>query len=217
MFLRMISNKPQITAITVHKEDPAKRDLFVDGGFYSTLPLHLLMEQDLHVGDPFGEEEQAALLLAAQLIPAMEKAYQYLGYGDLSRKRLYEKLVRFGIEPHVAEAACDRMEQKGYVNDAELAVKLSEKFARVKHWGPRRILPEILQRGIPAPLAKEAVEMLDWDFEESAAYHLQTKYRKSDLSDRKERDRVYQGLLRLGFDYETAKSALSQWIEEEHE
>lgn len=202
-------NKPIITNIIPNQEDPAKRDLFVDGEFYMTFPLELLMAQDIHCGDPFGEEEQDALLLAVKLIPATEKAYQYLGYGDLSRKKLYEKLTRFGIEPQVAEATCDKMEQKGFVDDEALAHKLAEKFANTKHWGPRRILPEIIQKGIDPALAKEAVDALETDFSESARYHMETKYRRINRADRKERDRAFQGLLRLGFDFETAREALN--------
>lgn len=202
-------NKPIITNIIPNQEDPAKRDLFVDGEFYMTFPLELLMAQDIHCGDPFGEEEQDALLLAVKLIPATEKAYQYLGYGDLSRKKLYEKLTRFGIEPQVAEATCDKMEQKGFVDDEAMAYKLAEKFANTKHWGPRRILPEIIQKGIDPALAKEAVDALETDFSESARYHMETKYRRINRADRKERDRAFQGLLRLGFDFETAREALN--------
>lgn len=174
-----------------------------------TFPLELLMAQDLHIGDPFGEEEQDALLLAVKLIPATEKAYQYLGYGDLSRKKLYEKLTRFGIEPQVAEATCDKMEQKGFIDDEKLAYKLAEKFASSKRWGPRRILPEIIQKGISSALAKEAVDALEVDFYASAQYHMETKYRRIDRADRKERDRAFQGLVRLGFDFETARSVLN--------
>lgn len=173
-----------------------------------TFPLELLMAQDLHIGDPFGEEEQDALLLAVKLIPATEKAYQYLGYGDLSRKKLNEKLTRFGIEPQVAEATCSKMEQKGFIDDEALAYKLAKKYASAKRWGPRRILPEIIQRGISAELAREAVDRLETDFLASALFHLQSKYRGRDLADRKERDRVFQGLVRLGFDFETARAAL---------
>jgi len=198
----MTLSKPTVTALEVHKEDPAKRDLYVDGAFYITLPLELVLQQDLYVGAPFGEEEVEALTFAAELIPAREKAYQYLGYGDLSRKRLYEKLTRFGIRAEVAEATCDQMEERGFVDDSKLALRLAVRFAEGKYWGPRRILPELLQRGIPMEEAREAVDALEVDFTESVRHHLETKYRNYDLKDRKVRQKVVQGLLRLGFDYE---------------
>lgn len=198
----MTLSKPVITDLCPNEKDPAKRDLYVDGAFYITLPLELVHQQELYVGAPFGEQELEALTLAAELIPAREKAYQYLGYGDLSRKRLYEKLTRFGIRPEVAEAACDWMEERGYIDDERLARRMAERFAESKHWGPRRILPELLQRGIPSELAREAVDGLEMDFSDSVRYHLETKYRGYDLGDRKLRQKVVQGLLRLGFDYE---------------
>ncbi|MBQ3085550.1 MAG: regulatory protein RecX [Clostridia bacterium] len=205
----MTSNKPRITDLRPNAQNPELRDVYVDGTFYLSAPLLLLREQELSVGSVFGEEEQSALLLAAQLIPAKEKAYQYLGYGDLSRAKLYEKLTRFGIEPQVAELTCDYMEQRGYIDDTALAHKLARRFAESKRWGVRRILPELMQKGIPADAAREAVDALDTDFYETARYHVETKYRRYDRSDRKERDKVFQGLLRLGFDYEEAKAALS--------
>lgn len=198
----MTLNKPVITDLHPHAEDPAKRDLYVDGAFYITLPLELVLQQDLYVGAPFGEQEIEALTLAAELIPAKEKAYQYLGYGDLSRKRLYEKLTRFGIRPEVAEAACDAMEERGFIDDERLAHRMAAQFAESKYWGPRRILPELLQRGIPMELAREAVDGLETDFTDSVRHHLATKYRGYDLQDRKIRQKVIQGLLRLGFDYD---------------
>ncbi len=198
----MTLSKPTITALEVHPEDPTKRHLYVDGAFYITLPLELVLQQDLYVGSPFGEEEVEALTLAAELIPAREKAYQYLGYGDLSRKRLYEKLTRFGIRPQVAEVTCDQMEERGVIDDSRLACRMATRFAESKYWGPRRILPELLQRGIPMEEAREAVDSLEVDFTESVRHHLATKYRGYDLSDRKVRQKVVQGLLRLGFDYE---------------
>ncbi|MBQ6824886.1 MAG: regulatory protein RecX [Clostridia bacterium] len=207
----MTLNKPQITAIRPNGQDPAKRDLFVDGEFYITLPFELVLQQELHEGDPFGEEELDALTLAVKLIPAKEKAYQYLGYGDLSRKALFEKLTRFGIEPQVAEAACDKMEEQGFLDDDRLAARLAEKYARSKRWGPRRILPEMIRKGIPSDLAREAVDALDADYTDSVRYYMETKYHGYDLTDRKILQKVSQGLQRLGFDFDDIRSVINEY------
>jgi len=206
----MTSNKPQITALEVNPKYPEKRDVFVDGEFYISAPLLLLREQDLSVGSDFGEAEQRSLLIAAELIPAKEKAYQYLGYGDLSRAKLFEKLTRYGIDPQIAELTCDEMEKRGYIDDQRLAQTMARRFAESKRWGTRRILPELRQRGIPDELAREAVDALETNFYETARYHVENKYRRYDLTDRKERDKVFQGLLRLGFDFDEARSALEE-------
>lgn len=214
MYRQTTLNKPKITAIVPHAENAGLRDLFVDGAFYCTVPAALLMQQGLGVGDCFDEQALESLTFAAKLIPAKEKAYQYLEYGDLSRKKLYTKLVQYGIEEPVAEAACSLMEEQGFIDDGRLAESMAHRFAGAKRWGPRRILPEMVQRGIPPELAKEAVAMLDWDYTESIRHYLETKYRRADLSDRKERARVCQGLQRLGFEFEDINSVIIQFTEE---
>ncbi len=211
----MTSNKSIITGILLNPETPGKRDLYLDGEFFMSIPFSLLLEQELEVGMPFGEEEIEALTLAAQLIPAKEKAFEYLGYGDLSHKKLYEKLLRFGIEPAPAEAACAYMEERGFIDDCRLAEKLTLRFAESKHWGPRRILPELIQKGIPVEFAKEAVENLEFDYTESVQWYLDTKYRRYDRKDPKMRQKIVQGLLRYGFGFEEINSTLS--IEEDYD
>ncbi len=210
----MISNKPEITNIIPNDQKAGQRDVYVDGAFYLTVPAELLYAEGLCIGAPFGAEEEESLLFAARLVPAKEKAYQYLGYGDLSRKKLMEKLCRFGIEEEVAAAACDYMEERGFIDDARLAGRLCARFAESKHWGRRRILPELQQRGIPAELAREALDALDFDYTDGVRHHLETKYRKSDLGDPRERNRAVQGLLRLGFEYEEIRSVMADQSED---
>lgn len=208
----MTLNKPVVTGIEIHPGDSAGRDIYVDGAFCMTAPAELLARQGVELSAPFGEEERQALAFAAGLAAAKEKAYQYLEYGDMSRRRLMEKLTRFGIEPEVAEAACTCMEELGFIDDERLAGRLANRYAAEKRWGARRILGELMQRGIPAELAKEAVSGLEVDYAASVRYHLERKYRSADLADRKTRQRVTQGLLRLGFDYEDIRSV---WDEDD--
>ncbi|MBQ7096407.1 MAG: RecX family transcriptional regulator [Clostridia bacterium] len=210
----MTLNNSLITDLLPNGEDPSKRDLYIDGEFYLTVPYLFLLEQDLHVGDPFGEEEEERLLMAAQLTLSKEKAYQYLGYGDLSRKKLYEKLTRFGIEPKVAERTCEILEEQDLINDARLAAHLAERLYEGKHYGPKRILPELCQKGIPQELAKEAIEQLEREDKIHLAYWMEKKYRRFDLRDPKERQKVFQGLCRYGFSFDQINHILLDFSEE---
>ena len=211
----MISNNtPKITDLLQNAEDPSKRDVFIDGEFYLTVPYLFLLEQDLHIGDPFGEEEEERLLMAAQLTLSKEKAYQYLGYGDLSRKKLLEKLTRFGIEDRVAARTCDLLEEQGLLDDARLAVHLTERLYEGKHYGVKRIYPELLQKGIPAALAKEAIEALEREDEAHLFYWMERKYARFDLSDPKERNKVFQGLCRYGFSFDEINRVLKEYIDD---
>lgn len=205
------SNSPIITDLLQNAEDPSKRDVYIDGEFYLSVPYLFLLEQDLHLGDPFGEEEEERLLMAAQLTLAKEKAYQYLGYGDLSRKKLYEKLTRFGIEERVAERACDALEEQDLINDSRLAEHLTERLYCGKHYGPKRIYPELCQKGIPSEIAKQAIDSIDREDEVHLAYWMERKYNRFDLSDPKERQKVFQGLCRYGFSFEEINHILKDY------
>lgn len=211
----MISNNsPKITDLLQNAEDPSKRDVFIDGEFYLTVPYLFLLEQDLHIGDPFGEEEEERLLMAAQLTLSKEKAYQYLGYGDLSRKKLFEKLSRFGIEERVAERTCDFLEEQGLIDDRRLAAHLAERLYQGKHYGPKRIYPELLQKGIPPDLAKEALDELEREDEHHLHYWMEKKYARFDLADPKERNKVFQGLCRYGFSFDEINHILKEYIDD---
>ena len=212
--LMTLNNQPLITDLLPNAEDPSKRDIYIDGNFYLTVPYLFLLEQDLHIGDPFGQEEEERLLMAAQLTLAKEKAYQYLGYGDLSFKKLYEKLTRFGIEERVAERACRILEEQGLIDDRRLAEHLAHRLYEGKHYGPKRILPELCQKGIPAEIAKEAVDALPKEDALHLSYWRERKYGRFDLSDPKERNKVFQGLCRYGFSFDEINHILKDFMDD---
>lgn len=207
-------SKREITRVVPNEKNEALRDVYVDDHFFMTLPALLLAQECLGVGDLLDDAALEAMTTAAKLLPAKEKAYRCLEYGDLSRGRLIEKLTDAGFEAEIASLACDHLERQGFIDDQRLAARLTDRFAKGKRWGPRRMLPELLRRGIPMELAREAIEGLEFDYTESVRYYLETKYRRADLTDRRERSKVCQGLQRYGFDFEDINAVLSERTEE---
>ena len=63
----------------------------------------------------------------------------------------------------------------------------------------------------PEYRSPEAVRGLDTDYTESVRYYLETKYRGADLSDRKALQKVTQGLMRLGFDFDDIRSVINNY------
>ena len=80
-----------------------------------------------------------------------------------------------------------------------------------KHYGPKRIYPELLQKGIPADLAKEAIACLEREDERHLSYWMERKYARFDLSDPKERNKVFQGLCRYGFSFDEINHILKDY------
>ena len=200
-----------ITQITPTDEN-GKRQIYMDGQLFATLPADVVMSLDLHSGEQLDEPAVEALLIKAESLRAIQKAYTYLSYQALSRKKLGEKLQGAGFTAEAVEAALQRLEELGLVDDRALAQRLNDVMEKSKHWGPRRKAQELYKRG----LGEQQLSTQE-DPKEHIRYHLEHKYRKRDLSDPAQRRRVGAGLMRLGFDYEDIRGVMNEYNSDEFE
>ncbi|MBQ6947686.1 MAG: RecX family transcriptional regulator [Clostridia bacterium] len=199
-----------ITSITPTDEN-GKREIYIDEELFATLGADIVMSLDLHTGDELDEAALEELIARAEGLRAIQKAYTYLSYQALSRKKLGEKLQKAGFSEAAVAVAMERLEELGLVNDEVLARQLKDVMERNKHWGPRRRAQELYKRGItPPPDEQEA-----GDEREHIRYHLEHKYRKKDLSDPDERRRVAAGLARLGFSFEDIRAVMGEYTDTE--
>lgn len=198
-----------ITSITPSDEN-GKRQIYIDDELFATLSADIVMSLDLHRGDELDDEALEALRAKAEGIRALQKAYSYLSYQALSRKKLGERLLKAGFSEAAVEVALCRLEELGLVDDEALAGRLMEVMQRSKHWGSRRRAQELYKRGISSDVIGETEE----DEREHIRYHLEHKYRKKDLSDPDERRRVSAGLARLGFQFEDIRSVMNEYTTE---
>lgn len=194
-----------ITQITPSDEN-GKRQIYIDDELFATLGADVVMTLDLHAGDELDEEALEDLTARAEGLRALQKAYTYLSYQALSRKKLGDKLKTAGFSPSAVEAAMQRLEQLGLVDDEALAQRLMDVMQKSKHWGPRRREQELYKRGITCESECES-----GDEREHIRYHLEHKYRKRDLSDPDERRRVSAGLVRLGFSFEDIRAVIHEY------
>lgn len=108
-----------------------------------------------------------------------------------------------------AEAAADRLEELGYLNDQAYAHTVAEHYA-AKGCGPSRIREEFYRRGVPREYWDEALERLDAPDEAIDAF-LQKKLRGADLTDPKSYKRAADALARRGFRWEDIKDGLRRY------
>ena len=115
-----------------------------------------------------------------------------------------------------AEHAAQRMEDLGLVDDERYARDLAAELLQRKRYAARRAEYELLQKGINRELAREIVEELAPEPEESLRILIERKYQRS-LSDEKGRRRVFAALQRLGYGSKDVRSVLREYIEYENE
>ncbi|WP_209345084.1 regulatory protein RecX [Flavonifractor sp. AGMB03687] len=162
-------------------------------------------------------EQLEAVERAAKAAAVRDKAMDLLAARPLSRKELVDKLTarprNKDKEPladrETAEAAADRLEELGYLNDESYARTVADHYA-AKGWGPSRVREELYRRGVPREYWDGALEDLDAP-DDAIDTFLQKKLRGADLTDPKTYQRAANALARRGFRWEDIKEGLRRY------
>lgn len=179
-----------------HPDKKGYTDIYVDGELLLTVSDDAVIEAGLRTGKTFDEDALYETERAVNLTRAKNKAYTYLSYGDMSSKKLFDKLIRAGFDEQTALDCIDAMKNAGYIDDTRYAHALANSLACVKLYGPRRIREELRVRGISGEDADLAIEALDTDFEKSVQALINGKLRS-----KTEKQRI-SALIRYGYDYD---------------
>jgi regulatory protein len=144
---------PEITDV---RERRGRARVFVDGEYWAELDAGVAIERGLRVGGAFSREELERARVAGERPVAMGRALNLLGYRARSEAEIRERLGRYGYAGETVEAVVGRLEELGYLDDAEFArLKAREKARR---YGPRRVSVELRKSGVGEELAREVVE-----------------------------------------------------------
>ena len=157
------------------------------------------------------DEELHALLEASEERRAREKALYLLEYRSHSKKELADKISRT-TSREAAEAAVEKMEELGLMNDESYARQLASSLLERKGYGVRRARQELLHKGIDRELVEEILLETAPDPEEKLREIVERKYQRQ-LQDEKGYRRTVAALQRLGYGWEDIKSVLEEFRE----
>ena len=173
--------------------------LFLDGEWAADIDKETWLRSGLRVGQTLSEDDLEDLMERSQMHRANEKALEKI-------RPLYGE--------EAAQAAADRMEEIGLVNDEEFARQYAQQLLERKRLAPSRAVFELTRKGIDRELAQELVEELcEDDPQDMIRAIVERKYARC-LSDEKGLRRTVQGLQRMGYRYEDIRSVLRDWEEE---
>lgn len=199
----------QITAIEPRKKGLSA--LYIDGEFAMKLDTEVLLAHRFDVGREIDDESLHECVLDSDRKRCKDKAMWLISYRDHSRKELFDKLKKDYPED-VAEAAVERMEELGLINDANYARRLTEDLISLKHLGERGIRQKLYEKGIDRDLIDEILEDTEVDEAEQIRAVIEKKYARN-LDDEKVRRRAVSALQRLGFGYSSIKSVLNEYTD----
>ena len=168
----------------------------------------------LYTGKELSEEEAEALQGSAQRQQRKEKAWELLARKPQSRWELEKKLAQGGAEEDEVQTVCDRMEQLGYLNDAEDAARVVRHYS-AKGFGPGKLRDELYRRGVPRDLWQEAMDQAEDPAQSIDAFVAKKLAGKT--ADRQTLKKVSDALARRGYHWPDINDALRRYGAETEE
>ena len=185
--------------------------LLLDGEFAMNIDTETLMKSGWRVGQSITDEELYELVQLSEQRRANEKALYLLEHRSHSKKELVEK-IRRTTSAEAAQAAADKMEDLGLLDDEDYARRYASELLNRKGYSTSRTVYELLQKGIDKELAQELAEELAPDPQEKILAIVERKY-PACVSDEKIMRRAVAALQRLGYRYEDIRGAIAEYTE----
>ena len=153
--------------------------------------------------------------IPVELSPSVKRALKRLSMGDLTCGEMEAYLTdprrSVSFSPEIAQRTVCLLVEEGFLDDKRY-LRLFVKHLDEKCCGPRRIRQELIRRRFP-PRFVEAVLDRKVDYTRRAKTFLQKKYGAAPLSLTPSEKKKYQdALIRYGYDYAAASSAISEYM-----
>lgn len=201
----------EITAITPQVKDKRRCNIYIDGRFCCGLTLEATVKNRLKVGQVVTQERLEEIQLESEKNTAFDKALTHLSATRKTEKQVRAFLAGKGYLPAVVDCVIEKLRSYNFLNDGEYAEAYVECAAKRK--GGRLIRMELKSKGVSDEEIDGALSLLEDGQEEEAAKALLQKYMRGKTADVQTLQKACRYLLSKGYDYETAKSALSAFGE----
>jgi regulatory protein len=148
--------QPRVTALAPDPRRPGSVRVEVDGARFGTLPAEVAVAERLAVGVSLSEEQASRLGEAADLEAAYRTVLDALGRRAHARAELARRLVRRGHGRAAVDAALDRAQALGLLDDEAYAVHYVQTRAP-RGRGPARLRRDLLTRGVDRALIERVL------------------------------------------------------------
>lgn len=198
---------PTITKLEPSKHIPGRYLVFFGNDLLKVTDNEVL-SFSLYVGREVSGDELPQLRASGQFSSAKAAAARMMSAKAMSRGTLIEKLIAKGEDPAAAEAAADRLEELGVVNDAAYAAMVVRHYAG-RGYGAKRMEQELYRRKVPRELWAQA--LTEAEDAASAVDRLIQQRLRGREPDEKTLGRLQNFLLRRGFSWQEVRDGLERY------
>lgn len=142
-------------------------------------------------------------------LDAYKAGLTLLARRELCAAQLRARLLKKTMKPNAIELAILRLKKEGALNDHRMALAYTRQSVSVKQRGPNRVAKELESKGVDRETALSAIETVFSDYSIKAVLERALKKRHTgSISSKSEFKRLYQYLVRQGFDSDLAVNTL---------
>ena len=203
----------EITAITPQKKDKTRCNIEVYGRFYCGMKLETVMQNRLKAGMCVSLETLSRMQLESEKMTALDKALTHITSSMKTEREIRDFLKKKGYLSDVCDYVAEKMKGYGFLDDGQYAKTYAESAGKRK--GRRLIAAELKRQGVGDGEIEEALNGLTGERE--SALRVLGKYMRGKPVDKKTLSKAYAYLIGKGYDYETARGALSAFGDTEDE
>ena len=190
--------------------------IYFDDDKYLILSVEVFLKSGLKKGDNVDEDRFSFLIEQNKLYHIKQKALRLLGRRQHSVFELRTKLWRKDYEQKLIDSVISDLKENKYLNDEDFILEFVAAKSKSKNWSLRRIISELIKRGISSKQIDSALkgQLIDSD-KENVAGLAKKKYElllKRGLDQNELKKRMYSYLLSKGFDYELVKTVCDKII-----
>ena len=156
------------------------------------------------------DEELESLVSQSHIKRAKSRAMWYLSRSSYPKAGLIKKLC-VSFPDYAAEAAADRMEELGLINDRDYAGRRLERLMADKGMSLKMALYTLSTEGIDRELLSALKEEKEYEYDPvRAVTEIYERRFKNKLRSQKDVDRMMAAFVRKGFSVQTVKRALEE-------
>lgn len=197
----------KITSIERQINNNKRYSVFIDNNFAFGIDEIDLLYYKLKENEDISKEKYNNILNNTILIKAKSKAEKYLSYKSRTEKEIKDKLSSEEYPKDIIDKVIELMKKYNYIDDEIYCLNFAKEKFRLKGYGKKRILYELVQKGIPSKTAESVINEINFDEDKKAAELLYKKTKGNYNFDFKQKQKLSNYLIRRGFSFDTIKNA----------
>lgn len=153
------------------------------------------------------DETLPELEYCSEVARAYSSACSSFAFSPSPLKAIWKKLVQKGVGRDVADEAIEILRDSGAINEGDMAIRRAQQLCE-KLWGRNRILAKLREDGFEDGAISEAMVSLDEiDFASNCADLIRKRFGEIPR-ERRELDKMYASLSRMGFSSSDIRAAM---------